>query len=53
MLQNATITAFVVSELLRENQQGAGLNLPLPPSRLGLKAWHRFAIFTFFSFKKF
>ena len=34
MLQNARITAFVVSELLRENQQGGGggLNYPLPPS---------------------
>ena len=31
MLQNARVTAFTVSELLRENQQGAGGNYPLPP----------------------
>ena len=31
MLKNARVTAFTVSELLRENQQGAGLNsAPLP-----------------------
>ena len=34
MLQNARVTAFTVSELLRENQQGVrGIN---PPPRLGL-----------------
>ena len=44
MLQNARVTAFTVSELLRENQQeGEGkINPPPPPtlhqpSRLGLK----------------
>ena len=40
MLQNARATAFTVSELLRENQQGKGGELPPPaPSspRLGLK----------------
>ena len=33
-MQNASVTAFTVSELLRENQQ-AGVKLP-PPPRLGL-----------------
>ena len=40
MLQNARVTAFTVSELLKENQQGGGsVKLPPPPrsSRLGLK----------------
>ena len=41
MLQNARITAFVVSELLRENQQGGGgrvkLSPPPPLPRLRLK----------------
>ena len=41
MLQNARVTAFTVSELLRENQQeGEGKINPPPlhqPSRLGLK----------------
>ena len=34
MLQNARVTAFIVSELLRENQQGGEgeVKLPLPPS---------------------
>ena len=36
MLQNARVTAFTVSELLRENQQG--VKLPLPQPRLGLKS---------------
>ena len=31
MLQNNTVTAFAVSEILRENQQG-GDYLPPPPS---------------------
>ena len=30
MLQNARVTAFIVSELLRENQQEGG-GFPLPP----------------------
>ena len=30
MLQNARVTAFIVSELLRENQQGEGVNLSAP-----------------------
>ena len=28
MLQTARLTAFTVSELLKENQQGGGLKLP-------------------------
>ena len=36
MLQNARVTAFTVSELLRENQQGG---LKLPPTRLGLRKY--------------
>ena len=31
MLQNARVTTFTVSELLRENQQGGGIKLPSPP----------------------
>ena len=27
MLQNARVTAFTVSKLLRENQQGEGVNI--------------------------
>ena len=34
MLQNARVTAFTVSELLRKSQQG---RVKLPPPRLGLK----------------
>ena len=30
MLQNARVTVFIVSELLRENQQGEGVNLSTP-----------------------
>ena len=36
MLQDTRVTAFTVSELLRENQQG--VELPPPQSRLGLKS---------------
>ena len=38
MLQNAKVTAFAVSELLRENQQGVKLQPPRPlhTPRLGL-----------------
>ena len=32
MLQNARVTAFTVSELLRENQQGVKLPPPPPPT---------------------
>ena len=35
MLQNARVTAFMVSELLRENQQEGGVKLT--PPRLELK----------------
>ena len=36
MLQNARVTAFAVSELLRENQQWEGKFIPPAPPRLGL-----------------
>ena len=36
ILQNIRVTAFTVSELLRENQQGGG-EVTHPPPRLGLK----------------
>ena len=36
MLKNSRVTAFTVSGLSRENQQG--VKIPTPPSRLGLKA---------------
>ena len=37
MPQNARGTAFTLSELLKENQQGGGKNTPPPPlPRLGL-----------------
>ena len=31
MLQNARVTAFTVSKLLREKQQGDGVKIPPPP----------------------
>ena len=34
MLQNARVTAFTVSELLRENQQGGGGELSPPPTQV-------------------
>ena len=40
MLQNARVTAFTVSELLREREQGGGWRwggVKLPPARLGLR----------------
>ena len=39
MLKNATVTAFPVSELLRENQQGVKLRITPPrlPIRLNLE----------------
>ena len=42
MLQNARVTDFTVSELLREYQQGAGGGgkiTPLPPKKLELSSW--------------
>ena len=37
MLQNASVTAFTVSKLLREKQQEGRVKLPpTPPPRLGL-----------------
>ena len=35
MLQNTRVTAFTVSELLRENQQGEAVQI-IPQPRLGL-----------------
>ena len=32
MLQNSRVTAFTVSKLLRENQQGEGGEVKLPPT---------------------
>ena len=32
MLQNAMVTAFIFSELLRENQQGGGGKVTHPPT---------------------
>ena len=32
MLQNARVTAFTVSKLLRENQQGEGVKITPPPT---------------------
>ena len=39
MLQNASVAAFTVFELLRENQQGGkgGLKLPLLPTHIRVK----------------
>ena len=37
ILQNIRVTAFTVSELLRENQQGGEGEVTHPPPRLGLK----------------
>ena len=40
---NARVTAFLVSELLRENQQDEGGRYNYPPPRLGLKTlWKNF-----------
>ena len=45
MLQNARVTAFSISELLKENQQGRGLKLSLRPSpRSGLTNSYRLEI---------
>ena len=42
MLQNASVTAFTVSELLRKNQQGRGGGgiTPPHPTRIRLKIVH-------------
>ena len=56
MLQNSRVTAFTVSDLLRENQQDGGeggVKLPPPPPpppRLGLKALFVHKIVFFLSF---
>ena len=39
MLQNTRAAAFIVSELLRENQQRRKITPPLPSLRLGLRAY--------------
>ena len=38
ILQNGRVTAFTVSELLRENQQGGKIT-PLPPTQIGVKGY--------------
>ena len=38
MLQNAKVTAFTVSELLKENQQGGKITPP-PPFQIRVKIW--------------
>ena len=38
MLQNARVTAFMVSELLRENQQEGGGKIT--PTQIRVKAWN-------------
>ena len=53
MLQNVRVTAFTVSELLREKQQGGGIILPPPsPPRLGLSDCKNllFQLIRFYSF---
>ena len=42
ILQNARVTAFTVSELLRETQQVGKITPPPPPPRLGLKSFVSF-----------
>ena len=44
MLQNASITAFTVSELLREKQQGEGGKILSQPPRLWLKIFLPFLV---------
>ena len=38
MLQNARVTAFIVSELLRENQQGGGVKLSPTTTQIRVNA---------------
>ena len=45
MMQNAGVTAFTFSELLRENQAGVGVKLP-PPSTSHTQVTVNF-VFTF------
>ena len=40
MLQNARVTAFTVSKLLRENQQGGSKLPPLPFTQLTINIFH-------------
>ena len=48
MLQNARVTAFTVSELLRENQLGGNYPPPSPPPILGLSSIISFSYFLCF-----
>ena len=50
MLQNASITAFTISELLRETQQR--VKLPLSPTILGLKYKSDIVFLVFISLDK-
>ena len=40
MSQNARVTAFMVSELLRENQQEGGGGGKITPTQIRVKAWN-------------
>ena len=51
MLQNARVTAFIISELLRENQQG-GRGVKLPPPRLELKSSYFLTVYVVFCVHK-
>ena len=52
MLQNARVTAFTVSELLRENQLGGKVTPPTPltPTRIRVKLSYFFFVFFVFYF---
>ena len=51
MLQNARVTAFTVSELLRENQLGGKVTPPpLTPTRIRVKLSYFFFVFFVFYF---
>ena len=43
-MQNARVTAFTISELLRENQQGD--EITVPPPKLGLRDQQEYTIRT-------
>ena len=46
MLENSRVTAFTISELLSENQQGE--NQVKPPAKLGLQSFNSIKIRLFF-----
>ena len=55
ILQNARVTAFTVSELLRESQKGGGGKITPPaPPRLGLtkKIYHHISKFHFWKLQQ-